>query len=61
MCLPKSVQLLMKQVNEIRAALDARKSEFEISEFSEIMPDCFPPCMAHALSGAQSGVNLSIL
>ena len=56
---PEICAALDQQINEIRAALDARKSEFEIGEFSEIMPDCFPPCMAHALSGAQSGVNLS--
>lgn len=46
-------------LNEIRSRLIARKSEFSIEEFKEIMPDCFPPCMAHALSNAQAGVNLS--
>src|SRR3990170_8351693 len=46
-------------LNEIRDRLSARKSEFSIEEFKEIMPDCFPPCMAHALSNAQAGVNLS--
>lgn len=45
-------------LNEIRDVLNARKSEFNIEMSGEILPDCFPPCMAHALSGAQSGVNL---
>ena len=45
-------------LKEIRDSLSVRKSEFNIEEFKEIMPDCFPPCMGHALSGAQSGVNL---
>ncbi len=43
---------------EIRNSLKARKSEFNIEEWKEIMPDCFPPCMVHALSDAQAGVNL---
>jgi len=46
-------------IKEIRDSLSVRKSEFNIEEFKEIMPDCFPPCMVHALSGAQSGINLS--
>jgi DNA primase large subunit len=45
-------------IKEIRDSLIVRKSEFNIEEFKEIMPDCFPPCIVHALSGAQSGVNL---
>jgi len=44
---------------EIRSSLSARKSEFSIEEFKEIMPDCFPPCMVHALTNAQAGVNLA--
>jgi len=45
-------------ITEIRNSLTTRKSEFNIEEFKEIMPDCFPPCMTHALSGAQTGLNL---
>ncbi len=45
-------------LKEIRDSLSARKSEFSLEEFKEIMPDCFPPCMAHALAGARAGVNL---
>lgn len=56
---PDICTALEDQLKEIREALSVRKSEFSAGEFSEIMPDCFPPCMAHALSGAQSGVNLS--
>lgn len=56
---PETCVALEEQIKEIREALNARKSEFSIGEFKEILPDCFPPCMAHALSGAQSGVNLS--
>ncbi|GFO97295.1 DNA primase large subunit [groundwater metagenome] len=56
---PDICAALDEQVKEISEALSTRKSEFSTGKFSEIMPDCFPPCMAHALSGAQSGVNLS--
>lgn len=56
---PDICTALEEQLKEIREALGARKSEFSIGGFSEIMPGSFPPCMAHALSGAQSGVNLS--
>jgi DNA primase large subunit len=56
---PDICTALEEQLTEIREALSARKSEFSKGEFSEIMPDCFPPCMAHALSGVQTGVNLS--
>ncbi|HEY9246696.1 MAG TPA: DNA primase regulatory subunit PriL [Candidatus Methanoperedens sp.] len=43
---------------EIRNALAARKTEFSIEGAKEIMSDCFPPCMAGALSGTGSGLNL---
>lgn len=49
---------LERYLEEIRDALKTRKSEFSIEEFKEIMPDCFPPCMVHALSNAKAGVNL---
>jgi DNA primase large subunit len=49
---------LERYLLEIRNSLTTRKSEFSIEEFKEIMPDCFPPCMVHALSNAQAGVNL---
>lgn len=56
---PEICAAIDEPVKEVIAALNARKTEFETGEFSEVMPDCFPPCMVHALSGAQSGVNLS--
>lgn len=49
---------LETHLSGIRDALKTRKSEFSIEEFKEIMPDCFPPCVAHALSNAKAGVNL---
>ncbi len=49
---------LERYLLEIRSSLTTRKSVFSIEEFKEIMPDCFPPCMVHALSNAQAGVNL---
>ncbi len=49
---------LQSHLEEIRDSLKSRKSEFSIEEFREIMPDCFPPCMVHALSNARAGVNL---
>jgi len=55
---PHICTALQNYLVEIRDSLKARKSEFSIEEFSEVMPDCFPPCMVHALSNAQAGVNL---
>ncbi|MCX9085228.1 MAG: DNA primase regulatory subunit PriL [Candidatus Methanoperedens sp.] len=52
-------ETLRPYLDEIRNALSARKSEFNIEEFKEIMPDCFPPCIVHALSNVQAGVNLA--
>jgi DNA primase large subunit len=55
---PEICGSLENYIEEIRNTLVARKSEFSIEEFKEIMPDCFPPCMVHALSSAKAGVNL---
>lgn len=44
---------------DIREALSSRRSEFNIEEFKEIIPEGFPPCIAHALSNVQSGINLT--
>ncbi|MCZ7392688.1 MAG: DNA primase regulatory subunit PriL [Candidatus Methanoperedens sp.] len=55
---PTICSKLQSYIGEIRNALTSRKSEFSIEEFKEIMPDCFPPCMVHALSNAKAGVNL---
>ncbi len=55
---PEICASLQGHLEEIHNALAARKSEFSIEEFKEIMPDCFPPCMVHALSNANAGVNL---
>ena len=56
---PEICTALETSLQEIRSEMEARRSEFSIEEFKEIMPDCFPPCVVHALSGAQSGVNLT--
>lgn len=56
---PEICAALESYVVEIRNSLTALKSEFSIDEFKEIMPDCFPPCIAHALSNVREGVNLS--
>ncbi len=55
---PEICASLERYLLEIREALKTCKSEFSIEEFKEIMPDCFPPCIVHALSNAQAGVNL---
>ncbi len=55
---PEICALLEGYLQEIRDQLTARKSEFSIEEFKEIMPDCFPPCMVIAISNARAGVNL---
>ncbi len=49
---------LSPYTEEIRSALNVRKSEFSIEEFKEIMPECFPPCIKHALSDVKAGINL---
>ncbi|HEY9204645.1 MAG TPA: DNA primase regulatory subunit PriL [Candidatus Methanoperedens sp.] len=49
---------IVSYTEEIRNALTSRKSEFNIEEFKEIMPDCFPPCMVRGLSNIRAGVNL---
>jgi len=56
---PEICESLRKYLEEIRNAIPVRKSEFNIEEFKEIMPDCFPPCMVHALSNGQAGINLA--
>lgn len=56
---PEICTTLENSLQEIRSEMEAKRSEFSIGEFKEIMPDCFPPCVVHALSGAQSGVNLT--
>ncbi|MCX9086830.1 MAG: DNA primase regulatory subunit PriL, partial [Candidatus Methanoperedens sp.] len=56
---PEICTSLAKQLEDIRNALTTRKSEFNIEEFKEIMPDCFPPCVLHALSNVKAGVNLA--
>ncbi len=48
--------LLETHVAEIRSQLEVRKHTIE--EFGEIMQDCFPPCILHALSDIKAGVNL---
>ena len=50
---------LGEYLQDIRNALITRKSEFNIEEFKEIMPDCFPPCITHAISNVRAGVNLA--
>ncbi len=50
---------LNRYIVEVRDSLNARRSEFSTEEFREIMPDCFPPCIVHAISNTQAGVNLS--
>jgi DNA primase large subunit len=56
---PEICASLGQYLEEIRNALTTRKSEFSIEEFKEIMPDCFPPCMVHAISNGRAGVNLA--
>lgn len=56
---PEICTSLAQYLEDIRNALTTRKSEFNIEEFKEIMPDCFPPCVLHALSNVKAGVNLA--
>lgn len=56
---PEICAALETALQEIRNEMEARRSEFNIEEFKEIMPDCFPPCVVHALGSVSSGVNLT--
>lgn len=56
---PEICTSLALNLEDIRNALTTRKSEFNIEEFKEIMPDCFPPCVRHALENVKAGVNLA--
>ncbi len=49
---------LNSYTEEIRNTLIARKSEFSMDMEKKVMPDCFPPCIARALSSVQAGENL---
>lgn len=46
-------------LQEIRMALEERKSNFGESEFESIESDLFPPCITQAIANTQAGVNLA--
>ncbi|WP_407354695.1 DNA primase regulatory subunit PriL [Methanolobus sp. WCC5] len=46
-------------LNEIREALEERKSAFGESEFESVETDLFPPCITYAIANTQAGVNLA--
>ncbi len=56
---PSSLCLSLERYHEeIRRALETRKSEFNIQNFKEILPECFPPCIIHAISNIKANMNL---
>lgn len=55
----KICKSLSGYVDEIKNSLSTRKSEFRIEEFKEIIPECFPPCIHHAILNVKAGINLS--
>ncbi len=53
------VHLCEPYLTDIRSSLEERKNKFGDSEFESVETDLFPPCITHAISNTQAGVNLA--
>jgi DNA primase large subunit len=59
---PKDIQTAMEPyIAEVREKINTRtsKQSFSMDGFSEVIPDCFPPCISVAIADVQANVNLS--
>ncbi|CAG0975151.1 hypothetical protein METP3_01739 [Methanosarcinales archaeon] len=59
---PKDIQVALKPyIAEVREIINTRasKQSFSREGFSEVIPDCFPPCMSTAIADVQANMNLS--
>lgn len=45
--------------NEIRDKFEVQKKKYGTTDFGKVEPDLFPPCISHALSNVQGGINLA--
>lgn len=46
-------------VSEVKEKFEIQKKKFEETDFGEVEPGLFPPCIAYALANVQGGVNLA--
>nr|WP_292387274.1 DNA primase regulatory subunit PriL [Methanosarcina sp. UBA5] len=46
-------------VAEIKDKFEIHKKKFGTTDFGEVEPELFPPCISHALANVQGGVNLA--
>lgn len=44
---------------ELKEKFEVRKKQFGITDFGEVEPELFPPCISHALASVRAGINLS--
>jgi DNA primase large subunit len=59
---PKDIQVALEPyIAEVREIINTRTSKqgFSKEGFSEVIPDCFPPCISAAIADVQANVNLS--
>ncbi|MCE8425316.1 MAG: DNA primase large subunit PriL [Candidatus Methanoperedens sp.] len=59
---PKDIQVALEPyIAEVREIINTRTSKqgFSKEGFSEVIPDCFPPCISTAITDVQANVNLS--
>ncbi|MCE8429820.1 MAG: DNA primase large subunit PriL [Candidatus Methanoperedens sp.] len=59
---PKDIQMALEPyIAEVREIIYTRTSKqgFRKEGFSEVIPDCFPPCISTAITDVQANVNLS--
>lgn len=59
---PKDLQVAMEPyIAEVREIINTRtnKQGFSGEGFSEVIPECFPPCISAAIADVQVNVNLS--
>lgn len=59
---PKDIQTALETcIAEVREIINTRasKQSFSREGFSEVIPDCFPPCISAAIADVPANVNLS--
>ncbi|MFZ3168574.1 MAG: DNA primase large subunit PriL [Candidatus Methanoperedens sp.] len=59
---PKDIQVALEPyIAEVREIINTRasKQSFSREGFSEVIPDCFPPCISAAIADVQANMNLS--
>ncbi|MDD4497879.1 MAG: DNA primase large subunit PriL, partial [Methanosarcinaceae archaeon] len=44
---------------ELKEKFEVRKKQFGITDFGDVEPELFPPCISHALASVRAGINLA--